>query len=79
MTARFMRQMDKVYLRVLLWCKTANHARRRGFARAVAVRCGLHMALIVIAIRHSQGVTMQYIFLPVAEKAMIITRIGILL
>ena len=77
MTAHFMGQMDNVYLWVLVNYEAAIHARRRGFTRAAAARSGLRMALIVIAMRHSQRVTMQYILLSVAAIAMIITRIGI--
>ena len=36
-----------------------------------------HMASISVAIRHSQGVTMQYIALSFAEKASITTRLAI--
>ena len=35
------------------------------------------MAVITIAMRHSQGVTMQYIALTLAEKAAITTRLTI--
>jgi len=35
------------------------------------------MAAITIAMRHSQGVTMQYISLPLADKAAITTRLAI--
>ena len=35
------------------------------------------MAKITIAMRHSQGVTMQYIALPIAERATITTRLAI--
>ena len=47
-----------------------------GFATA-AVRCGLHMAKITIAMRHSQGVTMQYIALSLAERAGFTTRLAV--
>ena len=53
-----------------------NTRLRRGFATA-AVRCGVHMASITIAMRHSQGVTMQYVALSMAEKASITTRLAI--
>ena len=59
------------------WYKaTIRNSRRRGFATA-AVRCGVHMASITIAMRHSQGVTMQYVALSMAEKASITTRLAI--
>ena len=51
------------------------HSRRRGFATAM-VRCGIHMASITIAMRHSLGVTMQYVALTLAEKATITTRLA---
>ena len=76
MTANFMSTMDKRYAPKLGWIKATLHSRRRGFATA-AVRCGLHMAAITIAMRHSQGVTMQYIALTLAEKASITTRLAI--
>ena len=76
MTGTFMSRMDKIYAPVLGWVKATIHSRRRGFATA-AVRCGIHMASITIAMRHSQGVTLQYIALPLSEKASITTRIAI--
>ena len=76
MTGAFMGRMDRVYAPMLGWCKATIHSRRRGFATA-AVRCGVHMASISIAMRHSQGVTMQYIALSLAEKASITTRLAI--
>ena len=76
MTGNFMARMDKMYAPVMKWGKATIHSRRRGFATA-AVRCGLHMAKISIAMRHSQGITMQYIALPLADKAAITTRIAI--
>ena len=76
MTAAFMTRKDKVYTSVLGWGKATLHSRRRGFATA-AVRCGLHMAKISIAMRHSQGVTMQYVALPLADKAAITTRLAV--
>ena len=42
-----------------------------------AVRSGIHLASITIAMRHSQGVTMQCVSLTVAEKASITTRLAI--
>ena len=75
MTAAFMARMDKKYAPVLRWGKATIHSRRRGFATA-AVRCGLHMAKISIAMRHSQGVTMQYVALPLADKAAITTKLA---
>ena len=71
-----MARMDKLYAPIMNWRKATIHSRRRGFATA-AVRCGLHMAKISIAMRHSQGITMQYIALPLADKAAITTRIAI--
>ena len=41
------------------------------------VRSGVHMASITIAMRHSQGVTMQYVKLSIPEKASITTRLAI--
>ena len=76
MTGNFMSLMDKKYAPILKWGKATIHSRRRGFATA-AVRCGLHMAKISIALRHSQGVTMQYISLPIADKAAITTRLAV--
>ena len=46
------------YQTTLGWYRATIHSRRRGFATA-AVRSGVHMAKIIIAMRHSQGVTMQ--------------------
>ena len=76
MTGCFMARMDKRYAPALGWVKATIHSRRRGFATA-AVRCGIHMANICIAMRHSQGVTMQYIALSMAEKAAMTTRLAI--
>ena len=76
MTGVFMSRMDKVYAPVLKWGKATLHSRRRGFATA-AVRSGLHMAVITIAMRHSQGVTLQYVSLSTAEKASITTRLAV--
>ena len=76
MTGAYMARQDKIYCPILKWGKATIHSRRRGFATA-AVRCGLHMAKISIAMRHSQGVTMQYIALPIADKAAITTRLAI--
>lgn len=76
MTGNHMTRMDKVYAPVLGWYKATIHSRRRGFATA-AVRSGIHMASITVAMRHSQGVTMQYVALTIAEKASITTRLAI--
>ena len=76
MTGQFMAAMDKTYAPKLGWLAATIHSRRRGFATA-AVRSGIHMASICIAMRHSQGVTMQYIALSLAEKASITTRLAI--
>lgn len=76
MTGSFMSRMDKVYGPVLKWGKATIHSRRRGFATA-AVRSGLHMATISIALRHSQGVTLQYVALTLADKAAITTRLAV--
>ena len=76
MTGGFMSRMDKQYAPKLGWAKATIHSRRRGFATAM-VRSGVHMAAITIAMRHSQGVTMQYIALSMAEKAAITTRLAI--
>ena len=76
MTASFMARMDRIYAPALQWGKATIHSRRRGFATA-AVRCGLHMAKITIAMRHSRGVTEQYVALTLADKAAITTRLAI--
>ena len=76
MTGAFMSRMDKTYGPVLKWGTATIHSRRRGFATA-AVRSGLHMATISIAMRHSQGVTLQYVSLTIADKAAITTRLAI--
>ena len=76
MTGSFMSRMDKIYAPVLGWVKATIHSRRRGFVTA-AVRCGVHMASISIAMRHSQGVTLQYVSLSLAEKASITPRLAI--
>ena len=76
MTGDFMSRMDKRYGPILKWGKATIHSRRRGFATA-AVRCGLHMAKISVAMRHSQGITFQYVALPLADKAAITTRLAI--
>ena len=76
MTACFMSRMDRRYAPILQWGGATIHSRRRGFA-TTAVRCGLHMAKISIAMRHSQGITMQYVALPLADKALITTRLAI--
>ena len=76
LTGSFVSRMDKVYAPTLGWFKATIHSRRRGFATA-AVRCGIHMAKITIAMRHSQGVTMQYIALSLAERASFTTRLAI--
>ena len=76
LTGNFISRMDKAYAPALGWFRATIHSRRRGFATA-AVRCGLHMAKITIALRHLQGVTMQYITLSMAEKAAFTTRLAI--
>ena len=76
LTGSFMTRMDKKWAPDLGWYKATIHSRRRGFATA-AVRCGVHMASITIAMRHSQGVTLQYVALTMAEKASITTRLAI--
>ena len=76
LTGSFVSRMDKVYSPILGWFKATIHSRRRGFATA-AVRCGIHMAKITIAMRHSQGVTMQYVALSLAERAAFTTRLAI--
>ena len=76
MTGAFMARMDQEYAPVLGWRKATIHSRRRGFVTA-AVRCGIHMASIALAMRHSQGVTLQYVTLPLSEKASFTTRLAI--
>ena len=70
-----MAKMDYYYAPTLGWYKATMHSRRRGFATAM-VRCGIHMASSTIAMRHSLGVTMQYVALTLAEKATITTRLA---
>ena len=76
MTGAYVTRMDKIYAPNLGWFNATIHSRRRGFATAM-VRCGIHMASITIAMRHSQGVTMQYIALSLPEKASVTTRLAI--
>ena len=76
MMGAFLSRMDKFYGPRLGWHGATIHSRRRGFATA-AVRSGLHMAIITIAMRHSQGVTLQYVTLSLEEKAVITTRLAI--
>ena len=76
MTGAFMARMDRLYAPKLGWFNATIHSRRRGFATAM-VRCGIHMASITIAMRHSQGVTLQYVALSIAEKASISTRLAV--
>ena len=76
MTGAYMAAMDRIYAPKLGWFKATIHSRRRGFATAM-VRCGIHMASITIAMRHSQGVTMQYVALSIAEKASVTTRLAV--
>ena len=76
MTGQYMMKIDKIYAPKLGWHKATIHSRRRGFATA-AVRSGIHMAQITIAMRHSQGVTMQYVALTLEDKAVITTRLAI--
>ena len=75
MTGDFLRRMDLIYAPKLGWFQATIHSRRRGFATAM-VRSGIHMAAITIAMRHSQGVTLQYVALSLAEKASITTRLS---
>ena len=76
MTASFMARMDMKYAPVLQWGSATIHSRCRGFATA-AVRCELNMAKISIAMRHSRGITMQYVALPLADKAVFTTRLAV--
>ena len=76
MTAAYMGKRDKEYAPILGWGKATIHSLRRGFATA-AVRCGIHMASITVAMRHSQGITMQYVTLSLGEKASMTTRLAI--
>ena len=62
-----MAKIEKVNVSILSWYRATIHSRTRGFATS-AVRSGIHMACITIAMRHSQGVTMQYIVLFMAGK-----------
>ena len=72
----YIASMDKIHGPVLGWGKATIHSPRRGFATA-AVSCGIHMANITIAMRHSQGVTLQYVSLSLAEKAATTTRLAV--
>ena len=76
LTGAYMTSMDKIFGPVLGWHNATIHSRRRGFATAAAQN-GIHMSYITIAMRHSQGVTMQYIALGMADKASITTRLAI--
>ena len=76
MTGEYMMRKDKTYAPILGWHKATIHSRRRGFVTA-AVKSGIHMANITIAMRHSQGVTMQYVSLSIEEKAVMTTRLAI--
>ena len=76
MTGDFMRGMDKIYAPRLGWQKATLHRRRRGFATA-AVKSVIHMANITIAMRHSQGVNLQYVSLSIEENEIITTRLAI--
>ena len=76
LTGNFMTRKDKLWAPALGWAGATIHSRRRSFATA-AVRRRLHMASITIAMRHSQGVTMQYVCLTTAEIASITTRLAI--
>ena len=76
MTGAYMTRIDRDIAPAFGWFKATIHSRRRGFATAM-VRVGIHMASITIAMRHSQGVTMQYIALSIAEKAAITTCLAI--
>ena len=66
MPGDFMARRDTHYAPKLGWFKATIHCRRRGFATAT-VRSGVHMAAITNAMRHSQGVTKQYVALQIAE------------
>ena len=76
MTGQYMMAKDKTYAPILGWHKATIHSRRRGFATP-AVRSGIHIANITIAMRHSQGVTLQYVSLSLEEKAVITSRLAI--
>ena len=56
MTGTFMARMDKDYGPKLGWGKATIQSRRRGFKTA-AVRSGLHMAIITIAIVSGSDIT----------------------
>ena len=76
MTGDFMRRMVKIYVATQGWQNVTLDSRRRGFATA-AVKSGIHMANITIAMRHSKWVTMQYVSLSIEEKAIMTTRLAI--
>ena len=76
MTGAYMAQVDKDIAPALGWFNATIHSRTRGFETDM-LRCGIHMASITIAMRHTQGVTMQYIALSIPEKAAITTRLAI--
>ena len=76
LTGNTVSRIDRIYAPILGWSNATIHSCRRGFATA-EVRCGFHMAKITIAMRHSQGVTMQYVALSIAERATVTTRLAI--
>ena len=76
MTGDFMRRMDKICAPRVGWRKATLPNRRRGFATA-AVKSGIDMANITIAMRHAQKVAMQYGSLSNEEKVIITTRLTI--
>ena len=76
MTGAFMASMDQIHVPVLGWCRATILCRRRGFATA-AVRCEIPMASIVLATRHTQGATLQYVTLRLSEKASFTAQLAI--
>ena len=71
-----MGRMEKIYAPKLGWYMATISSRRRGFAAAM-VRAGIHMVPITVAMRHSQGVTMEYVAWYIAEEASITTWLAI--
>ena len=69
MTGIFMSQMDIDDAPILAWYLLTSET--------CLYQVGLRMAQIAIAMRHSQGVTMQYVALTPEDKAVITTRLAI--
>ena len=75
-TGDSMRKIDKIYAPRVGWRKVTLPNRRRVFSTA-AVKSGIHMANITIAMRHSQEVATQYVSLSNEGKVIMTTRLAI--